>query len=460
MVNLSDKKVLILGAGSVALPAAKVLDRADIEVFIACRTLDRARRLSDRLNGATPIALDVTNADDLDREVAKVDVVVSLVPYTWHALVIHSAIRNKKNVVTTSYVSPAMLELEEEVKAAGITVMNEIGLDPGIDHLYAVKVIDEVHRAGGKILSFVSYCGGLPAPEASDNPLGYKFSWSPRGVLLALQNSAKYYKDGEIQEVPGHRLMASAQPYLIYPAFAFVAYPNRDSTPYKERYHIPEAHTIIRGSLRYQGFPEFVQVLVDSGFLSQDEHELLVSPDRPVSWKEVLQSLLSTRTSDEGELVSAITAKSHFRDAAEKDRVLAGLRWLGLFSDDKITPGLKTPLDTLCATLEQKMQYEPMERDMAILQHRFEIEHRDGKKETRTSTLLEYGEPDSETVMTTAMGRLVGVPCAVATMFVLDGTISTPGILAPMDPKINNPLMKALKEYGIECTEKTVYKET
>ena len=147
MVNLSDKKVLILGAGSVALPAAKVLDRADIEVFIgehlayrilfwvdtdaranpACRTLDRARRLSDRLNGATPIALDVTNADDLDREVAKVDVVVSLVPYTWHALVIHSAIRNKKNVVTTSYVSPAMLELEEEVKAAGITVMNEIG---------------------------------------------------------------------------------------------------------------------------------------------------------------------------------------------------------------------------------------------------------------------------------------------------------------------------------------------
>ena len=117
---------------------------------------------------------------------------------------------------------------------------------------------------------------------------------------MALQNSAKYYKDGEIQEVPGHRLMASAQPYLIYPAFAFVAYPNRDSTPYKERYHIPEAHTIIRGSLRYQGFPEFVQVLVDSGFLSQDEHELLVSPDRPVSWKEVLQSLLSTRTSDEG----------------------------------------------------------------------------------------------------------------------------------------------------------------
>ena len=152
---------------------------------------------------------------------------------------------------------------------------------------------------GGKILSFVSYCGGLPAPEASDNPLGYKFSWSPRGVLLALQNSAKYYKDGKMQEVPGQKLMASAQPYIIYPGFAFVAYPNRDSTPYKERYNIPEAHTIIRGSLRYQGFPEFVQVLVDSGFLNQDEHKLLVSSDRAVGWKEVLQSLLGTRTSDE-----------------------------------------------------------------------------------------------------------------------------------------------------------------
>lgn len=189
-----------------------------------------------------------------------------------------------------------MLELEKEVKDAGITVMNEIGLDPGIDHLYALKTIDEVHKAGGKIITFLSYCGGLPAPEASDNPLGYKFSWSSRGVLLGLRNAAKYYKDGKIEEVPGPELMGTAKPYFIYPGFAFVAYPNRDSTPYKERYNIPEAQTILRGSLRYQGFPEFVRVLVDMGFLSEDKQDFL---EKPISWKEATQKILKASSATE-----------------------------------------------------------------------------------------------------------------------------------------------------------------
>src|ERR1700761_7103281 len=182
----------------------------------------------------------------------RADLAISLIPYTFHATVIKSAIRSKKNVVTTSYVSPAMLELEEEAKKAGITVMNEIGLDPGIDHLYAIKTIDEVHKAGGKITSFLSYCGGLPAAEDSDNPLGYKFSWSSRGVLLALRNAGKWWQDGKGGGGAGKDLMGTAKPYFIYPGYAFVAYPNRDSTTYKERYSIPEAQTVVRGTLRYQ----------------------------------------------------------------------------------------------------------------------------------------------------------------------------------------------------------------
>jgi saccharopine dehydrogenase (NADP+, L-glutamate forming) len=192
-----------------------------------------------------------------------------------------------------------MLELEQEVKEAGITVMNEIGLDPGIDHLYAVKAIDEVHKAGGKIISFLSYCGGLPAPEVSDNPLGYKFSWSSRGVLLALGNSARYYKDGKLEETAGTQLMESAKPYPIYPGFAFVAYPNRDSTEYKERYHIPEAQTIIRGTLRYQGFPEFIRVLVDIGFLSGEEQDFLKPSNSPLSWKAATNRILKTSSASE-----------------------------------------------------------------------------------------------------------------------------------------------------------------
>ena len=184
----------------------------------------------------------------------------------------------------------------QRAKKAGITVMNEIGLDPGIDHLYAVKMIEEVHAAGGKVLSFLSYCGGLPAPEDSDNPLGYKFSWSSRGVLLALLNTAKYLRDGKVEEVSGPELMGVAKPYFIYPGYAFIAYPNRDSTPYTERYNMPEAQTIIRGTLRYQGFAEFVKVLVDIGLLDTEVVEGVVEA---AAWNKTLAGVLGSPSSSE-----------------------------------------------------------------------------------------------------------------------------------------------------------------
>lgn len=313
----------------------------------------------------------------------------------------------------------------------------------------AVKTIDEVHRAGGKILSFKSYCGGLAAPEASDNPLGYKFSWSSRGVLLALRNSAKVYEGGRIVEIASKDLMATARPYFIMPGYAFVAYPNRDSTPYKERYHIPEAETIIRGTLRYQGFPQFIKVLVQTGFLEETPIEALKSP---IAWKEATKAILGTASSDPKDLEAAIVSKAEFDSPEDRDRILSGLRWIGIFSDEKITPRGNS-LDTLCAVLEQKMQFEEGERDMVMLQHKFEIEHKDGSHETRTSTLVEYGDPKKYS----AMAKLVGVPCAVAVQQVLNGTLAEKGVLAPMTAKINNPIMKELKEkYGIEMIEKTV----
>ena len=392
----------------------------------------------------------MTNDRALDAVVAEHDLVISLIPYTFHATVIKSAIRNKKNVVTTSYVSPAMMELDAEAKAAGITVMNEIGLDPGIDHLYAVKTIEEVHKEGGKILSFLSYCGGLPAPEDSDNPLGYKFSWSSRGVLLALRNAGKWWKDGSIIEVAGKDLMNQARPYFIYPGFAFVAYPNRDSTPYKERYNIPEAQTIVRGTLRYQGFPQFIKVLVDIGFLEETPLDILNLSG--VTWKEATKEIVGAASSSPEDLEKAILAKASFETVEDRERIMSGLRWIGLFSDEHIIPK-RNPLDTLCATLEQKMQYEEGERDLVMLQHKFEIEHADGRRETRTSTMCEYGDPKGYS----AMAKTVGVPCAVAVKQVLAGKISEKGILAPMSWEICEPLMKELKdEYGITMIEKTI----
>ncbi|OJJ02762.1 hypothetical protein ASPVEDRAFT_72565 [Aspergillus versicolor CBS 583.65] len=447
--QVAGSKVLLLGSGFVTKPTVEVLSKAGVEVTVACRTLESAKKLCEGFSNTKAISLDVSDDKALDEAANQVDLLISLIPYTFHAQVIKSAIRTKKHVVTTSYVSPAMLELDQQCKDAGITVMNEIGLDPGIDHLYAVKTIHEVHAAGGKITDFLSYCGGLPAPECSNNPLGYKFSWSSRGVLLALRNAAKLYQGGEEVSIAGPDLMATAKPYYIYPGFAFVAYPNRDSTPFRERYDIPEAQTLVRGTLRYQGFPEFIKVLVDIGFLSDEARDYLSSP---ISWKEATQKILGAASSSEKDLESAISSKTAFPNNDERDRILSGLRWIGVFSDEKITPR-GNPLDTLCASLEQKMQYGPDERDLVMLQHKFGIEHKDGSKEVRTSTLCEYGVPGGYS----AMAKLVGIPCGVAVKLVLDGTISQKGVLAPMSWDICEPIQKTLKaDYGIEMIEKTL----
>lgn len=440
----------MLGAGFVVQPTLTYLTGKGVEVTVACRTLESAQKLCDGVKGARAISLDVENEEALDAEIGKVDVAISLIPYTYHPLVIKSAIRKKVDVVTTSYISPAIAELEKDIQDAGITVMNEIGLDPGIDHLYAIKTIDEVHKAGGKIKGFLSYCGGLPAPEASANPLGYKFSWSARGMLLALGNTAKFLQDGKTKEIPGPELMSVAKPYDSgYPAFAFVAYPNRDSTPFREKYQIPEASTIVRGTLRYAGFPEFIRCVVDMGFLSQDAHESLKPSADPLPWKEATAKILNATSSDEKDLIWAISSKHSFADTDEKNRIIDGLRWIGLFSSDPIAPR-STPLDTLCATLEKKMAYEKGERDLVFLQHRFEIEHKDGKQETWTSTLVDYGDPKGYS----AMARLVGIPCGVASLSVLGGKLPK-GLLAPYTPEICDPLREELREsHGIEMREK------
>jgi saccharopine dehydrogenase (NADP+, L-glutamate forming) len=445
--------VLLLGSGFVAAPAVEYLSKEGIHVTVASRTLSSAQKLAGTFANAKGISLDVNDAAALENAVAQYDLTISLIPYTHHAAVIKAAIKAKKHVVTTSYVSPAMQELHEEAKAAGITVMNEIGLDPGIDHLYAVDFIDRVHKEGGKILSFKSFCGGLTAPENSDNPLGYKFSWSSRGVLLALKNNAKYLENGKVMDVSGVDLMGTAEPYHTgFLGYNFVAYANRDSTPYTERYKIPEAHTVIRGTLRYTGFPEFIKALVDIGFLRDEEQDYM---KESIPWREATQKLIGAKSSSEEDLLAAVSSKVTFKDAGAKSRIVAGLHWLGILSDKKTTPR-GNPLDTLCATLEEKMAYQEGERDLVFLQHQFEVENKDGSQNTVASTLVEYGAPIGSGGYT-AMARLVGVPCGVAVKQVLNGAISERGILAPMDPELNRSLMKELKDnHGIECIEKTI----
>lgn len=461
------KKILLLGSGYVAQPFADYMLRyPEYSVTVASSRIENAQKLADALNSnrASAQAVDVNNESSLEDAISKHDVVISLIPYTYHAAVIKAACKHKVDVVTTSYVSDAIRELASEIEKAGITVMNEIGLDPGIDHLYAVKAIDDIHKDGGKVKSFLSYCGGLPAPEAADNPLGYKFSWSSRGVLLALRNTGKFYQapHKEPQVVSGVDLMKSAKPYYINPAFAFVAYPNRDSSPFREWYNIPEAETVIRGTLRYQSFPQFILALVKMGFLDDsDSAQDWLRADKGLSWADVTAKLVGAQ--DAAGLPAAIAAKVQFASVDEESQIMNGLRWMGLLdAQTKATvrglpaqnkAGYGNPLDTLCATLEEKCKYETGERDMVMLQHRFEIEAKDGSHKVLTSTLLDYGVPNG----TTSMAKLVGVPCAIATRLILEGNTALKQkgkIVAPYSAEVCDPIRIELEKEGIALQER------
>ncbi|KAJ3323891.1 saccharopine dehydrogenase (NADP+, L-glutamate-forming) [Blyttiomyces sp. JEL0837] len=448
---MSTKSILLLGSGFVAAPCLNyLLRRPENKVTVAARRVAIVEDLVAGKPNAKAIALDVSDEAALEAEIAKHDLVISLIPYTHHARVIKAAVKHRRHVVTTSYVSPAMMEFDQAAKDAGVIVMNEIGVDPGIDHLYAVKIIEEVHAAGGKITSFTSYCGGLPAPECSNNPLGYKFSWSSRGVLLALRNNAKFIQDGKVVEIPGAELMNSAKPIPIYPAFAFEGYPNRDSTPYDKRYNIPESKTIIRGTLRYKGFPTFINALVKLGFLNDAEVPHLAAGAKAIPWRALLEQSLGTSNLSDEALVDAVKARTGLK-GDEADQVIFGMKWLGMFSEKPVT--LRgTMLDCLCATLEEKMMYGPDERDMVMLQHRFEVETAAGKKEIRTSTGLWFGVPGGDSAMATT----VGVPCGIATQLILDGVIKRPGVLAPMDMELVAPLLEKLEAEGIKMVDEII----
>lgn len=287
------------------------------------------------------------------------------------------AIKHKVNVVTTSYVSDAIRELDAPAKEAGIVVLNEVGVDPGVDHLYAIKKIGEVHAKGGLIKEFYSYCGGNPAPEHADNPLSFKFSWSPRGALLSQFNSAHFLSGSKKVEISRKDLMGAAKPYFVLDGYNFVAYPNRNSLPFQEFYGIPEADTVIRGSLRYKGNPAFVKALIDLGWLDTQPEDWLKTG---ITWAEVLQKSIGAQDPSESALVSRVKELCQFPNEAESERIISGLRWVGLFSSEQATVHGENLLDTLCAQLKKELSYQPGERDLVMLQHKFVVEWHNGRK--------------------------------------------------------------------------------
>ncbi|KAL3673372.1 hypothetical protein V7S43_001088 [Phytophthora oleae] len=424
------RKIVCFGAGLVATPLVEYLSREQgNEVHVVSGIEGEVKGMMRKISRRNVKPHVVNVADDsagVDKLCAEADCVVSLLPATMHTTIAQHCIQHATPLVTASYVSPEMKELDAKAKKAGIPILCEIGLDPGMDHMSAMKVIDEVKAQSGKILSFSSVCGGLPAPEAADNAIGYKFSWSPRGVLTAALNAAQYRKDGKVINVAGEDLLNSSERVDFLPAFNIEQIPNRNSLPYGDIYGIPEAQSLYRGTLRYGGCCKILYQLRNLGLFDMDPSKPI-----PATWSELLNQL--------GGLQGLREDANGF------------LQWLGAF--DQSTPVVKAPsvLDAFCALLQDKLSYQPGERDMAIMHHEFGIEYEDGKKEKRTSTFVGYGSEKGDTVM----AKTVGLSAAIGVQLILQDAVQGRGVLTPTTPDIYTPALARLEVEGVRFIEKT-----
>ncbi|KAL8008256.1 putative saccharopine dehydrogenase, NADP binding domain, LOR/SDH bifunctional enzyme [Plasmopara halstedii] len=427
------RRIVCFGAGLVASPLVEYLSREqENEVYIVSGIDSELKRIERNISRHNIKSQVVNVAEDnvsVDKLCADADCVVSLLPATLHTTIAKHCIYHATPLVTASYVSPEMKQLDGSAKKANIPILCEFGLDPGMDHMSAMKVIDEVKAQFGRIMSFSSVCGGLPAPEAADNAIGYKFSWSPRGVLTAALNAAKYRKNGEIINVAGEDLLNCSERVNFLPAFNIEQIPNRDSLPYGDIYGIPEAHTLYRGTLRYGGCCQILYQLRKLGLFNMDP-----STSIPATWPELLRQL------------------GGHHDLHEDARNF--LQWLGAFEHS--TPVVKSPsiLDAFCALLQDKLAYQPGERDMAIMHHEFDIEYNDGRKELRTSTFIGYGSEKGDTIM----AKTVGLSAAIGVQLILQDAVRGRGVLIPTTPDIYGPALAHLGVEGVHFIEKTFSK--
>lgn len=434
------KKVLILGAGLVAKPLVRyLLDQPDFEVEVASRTVSKAVKLIDNHPQGTASELNLKNEEGLKEKVSKSDLVISMVPYSFHPKVAQYCIEFKKNMVTTSYVSEIMKNLDAEAKKAGILILNEVGLDPGIDHMEAMRIIHEIEGKGGEILSFISFCGGLPSPEANTNPFGYKFSWSPIGVLLAGKNSAQYLKDSKEIFISPEDLFENYSIINIEELGDFEGYPNRNSLPYIELYGIHSTKTMLRGTLRNIGWCSTMKKIVELGLLDEEEKDW-----SGMTYRDFLRKLMNEPV--EKDLKKAL---SECLNIDENSDIIMRLEWLGLLSEAPLPLEQGSALDVLAAKMLEKLQYEEGERDMIILQHEFIASYPGDKKEKVTSALIDFGIPHGDT----SMARTVGLPAAISTKLILEEKITLTGVNIPVIPEIYRPILQELKELGISFKE-------
>jgi len=432
------KKVLILGAGLVVKPMVEYLLKNNFGLMIASPMKDRA----DEMIKGNPLgsSLDWSMDDPsmLEKIVAESDITVSLLPYKYHSEVANVCLRHGKSLVTTSYIQPGMKDLDEPAKKAGLLFLNEIGLDPGIDHMTAMSIIDHIHGNDGMIEEFYSLCGALPAPEAADNPMRYKFSWSPKGVILASRNSALYLKRGKRVYIEPADLFKDRFNYTFPGIGDLDVYPNRDSVSYIDIYGIPETKTMYRGTFRYKGWCETLDVMKNLNMLDDTAADYSGK-----SYGEFLSERSGLNIKD---LKSNLSLKLGI---SMQSTAIQSLDYLGFFSDEELHYRESTPFEITSDRMIKKMLLSSGERDMVILQHIFLASFPDGRREVIKSSMLDFGSTSADT----SIARTVALPASIAVKLILENKIEVKGVHRPVIPQIYKPVLEELKTLGVEMKE-------
>jgi len=430
-------KVLLLGAGMVAKPIADYLLNNNMELTIASRTVSKAEDLINKREKGNAVAWTVDKMDELEVLVAAHDLTVSLLPYAYHVAVAKLCIKYKKNMLTTSYVSPEMTALDAEAKKAGIIILNEIGVDPGFDHMTAMRIIDKVHSEGGKVKEFYSLCGALAAPEETDNPFKYKFSWSPKGVVMAGNNNAKFKKKGEIVEIPTENLFKNKLKINFPEVGNMEVYPNRDSIAYIDIYKLPNVETMFRGTFRYPNWCESLDAIKALGMVTNDKQVF-----EGKTYNEVLADQLHVSPDNLKEKVAEKLGLKLTSPA------MISMEWLGLFSDKKVQLKEGSTFDITSDLMLEKMMLPEGARDMVMMLHSFLIETKEGKNEVIKSRLLDFATEED-----TSIARTVALPAAIAVKMILDGKIKDIGVHIPISKTIYDPVLDELEKMGISMIE-------
>ncbi len=433
------KKVLILGAGLVVKPIVTYLLKHGYHVTVATRTKSKADAIIGGHPNGQAIAWTVDDEPALHEMVKNHDLTVSLLPWAHHVMVAKICIAHKKNMVTTSYVKPPMQALDEQAKAAGIIILNELGLDPGIDHMSAMRIIDHVHNKQGKIEEFYSLCGALPAPDSCDNPFNYKFSWSPKGVVMAGNNDGHFLKKGKEYYIDPADLFKN--PFSIdFPEVGRLeVYPNRDSLPYTALYGIPETKTMFRGTLRFPGWCETMDAMKHIGLITSDEKDFTGK-----TYAGFIAMLIGEKNAAD---IKKKTAE--FLHIPPDSYAINAMEWLGLFEDKPMGRGKDTPYEITSDLMISKMMLENNERDMVVMQHTFLASYPDGSKEVIKSRMLDFGTPATDT----AIARTVALPAAVGVEMILENKISARGVHIPVIPEIYHPILDRLEDMNIRMIE-------